>query len=106
MNTLSEVIDALRKKNVDTEFVWAANTLNANDKSYAAQSLQIVKTYRFEGASDPDDSAILYIIKTSDGLIGYSIDAYGANLNYDENYENFIRQIPILGHNDQMEFIL
>ena len=33
--------------------------------------------YRFEGESDPDDNAILYIIETNDGTKGTLVDAYG-----------------------------
>lgn len=106
MNTLYDVMNTLKQKNIDIEFAWQQNALYANDKAYNPASLQIVKTYRFEGESDPDDQAILYIIKTMDGLIGYNIDAYGVNSNYDQAYDNFIRQIPILGHDEQIEFEL
>ena len=37
----------------------------------------IDKFYRFEGASNPDDNAILYAISSKDGLKGTMIDAYG-----------------------------
>ena len=33
--------------------------------------------FRFEGESDPDDNAILYVIETNDGTKGTLIDAYG-----------------------------
>ncbi|MDE1192618.1 MAG: hypothetical protein PW786_10840 [Arachidicoccus sp.] len=106
MNTLTEVLNNLKQKKADTEFEWKENLLQAQGKKYPVDSLQIIKTYRFEGESDPDDSAILYIIKTNDGLVGYTLDAYGAESNYDEAYDNFIRQIPIAGHDEQLEFEL
>lgn len=106
MNTLYDVLNTLKQRNINTEFSWQRNALYVNDKAYDPSSLQIVKTYRFEGESDPDDAAILYIIKADDGLIGYSIDAYGVNSNYDEAYDNFIRQIPIAGHDEQIAFEL
>ncbi|ANI88990.1 hypothetical protein A9P82_06590 [Arachidicoccus ginsenosidimutans] len=106
MNTLSEVLENLKNRSCDVEFLWNENSLVAGGKNYEPQSLQIIKTYRFEGDSNPDDSAILYVLKTNDGVIGYSLDSYGANLNYDEAYNNFIRQIPISGHNEQLKFEL
>ena len=37
----------------------------------------IDKFYRFEGASNPDDSAIIYAISSRDGQRGTLLDAYG-----------------------------
>jgi hypothetical protein len=33
---------------------------------------------RFEGASDPADNTILYVIETNDGIKGTLVDAYGS----------------------------
>ncbi len=34
--------------------------------------------YRFEGANNPDDSAVLFAIQSSAGVKGILVDAYGA----------------------------
>src|SRR4030095_11970649 len=47
------------------------------DKVYAPEEVAIVNFFRFEGASDPDDTSILYAIETNDGLKGTLVDAYG-----------------------------
>lgn len=52
-------------------------TFNA-PASYGAEDVKIVNFYRFEGASDPADNAILYVIETSDGTKGTLVDSYGA----------------------------
>jgi len=46
-------------------------------QNYAPEQIQVVNFYRFEGESDPDDNAILYIIETEDGTKGTLVDAYG-----------------------------
>lgn len=48
------------------------------DKVYNPEEVNIVNFFRFEGASDPDDTSILYAIETNDGLKGTLVDAYGA----------------------------
>jgi hypothetical protein len=45
--------------------------------NYQPDEIQVVNFYRFEGESDPDDNAILYIIETNDGTKGTLVDAYG-----------------------------
>lgn len=47
-----------------------------NIQLYPAEFV-IDKFYRFEGASNPDDSAIVYAISSKDGLKGTLVDAYG-----------------------------
>ena len=75
MTTLSGVLEKLRLKKQDNEFQIAEDQFLApSGKLYNAEELSIIKTYRFEGDSDPGDSSILYLIEANDGLIGYSID--------------------------------
>ena len=45
--------------------------------NYKPDQIQIVNFFRFEGESDPDDNAILYVIETNDGTKGTLVDAYG-----------------------------
>jgi hypothetical protein len=44
---------------------------------YEPGQIHIINYFRFEGESDPDDNAILYVIETDDGKKGTLIDAYG-----------------------------
>jgi hypothetical protein len=46
-------------------------------RNYKPDQIQVVNFFRFEGESDPDDNAILYVIETNDGTKGTLIDAYG-----------------------------
>ncbi len=46
-------------------------------KSFYPNEVKVVNFFRFEGLSDPDDSAILYILEMKDGTKGTLVDAYG-----------------------------
>jgi hypothetical protein len=99
MTTLSRVLEKLRIKKQDNEFRLSDGSKFAapSGKLYDAAELKIIKTYRFEGDSDPSDSSIIYLIEANDGLIGYSLDAFGVYSNHDdeEGYDDFIRAIPV-----------
>ena len=109
MATSSEVLEKLRQKKIDHEFRWTPEGFTADKgKVYQPEELEILKTFRFEGASDPSDTEILYIIRANDGLTGYSQDAYGVYSSHEkeEGYDNFIRQIPEAGRDNQLLFEL
>jgi hypothetical protein len=73
MTTLSQVIEKLRLKRQDNEFILKPQGFTiGNGKFYQPHDLKIIKTYRFEGESDPSDSSILYVMEANDGSIGYS----------------------------------
>ena len=50
--------------------------------------------FRFEGESDPDDNAILYVIETTDGLKGTLIDAYGVY--NDQRVTQFMKDVNMI----------
>lgn len=106
MTSLSQVIEKLRTKRHDNEFLLSPNGFSVGSgKYYQPNELKIIRTYRFEGESDPADSSILYVIQATDGLIGYSIDAYGAFSNHDDvNYDDFILKIPVEEQEERIIF--
>ena len=107
MSTLSSILEKLRMKKMDNEFRWTPDGFTAGKgKTYQPEELTIIKTYRFEGESDPSDMEILYIIEAKDGLIGYSVDAYGMYSNHEDEggYDNFIRKIPVSNRDEQLIF--
>ena len=109
MSTVSEVLEKLRSHGMDLEFRWTPDGFTpGKGKYYQPDQLEIVKAFRFEGASDPSDMEILYILRTRNGLIGYSLDAYGVYSSHDNEagYDNFIRLIPEEGHEYQLLFEL
>lgn len=109
MNTISQVLETLRQKKMDLEFRWTPGGFTTgNGKYYQPEDLQIIKVFRFEGESDPSDMAIIYILRTGDGVTGYSLDAYGAYSSHEQEsgYDNFIRRIPETDHDQQLLFEL
>jgi hypothetical protein len=106
MTTLSSVLEKLRVRKQDNEFKITPEGFEApNAKVYAPTDLKIIRTYRFEGESDPSDSTILMLIEANDGLIGYSMDAYGAYSNHDDDgYDDFILKIPVEEREEQLIF--
>ena len=104
MNTLSEIMNKLTRKGYDKEFRWTPEGFVVDDKAYQPDNLTILKTYRFEGESDPADSAVLYVIEANDGLIGYSLDAYGAPSNQHELHDDFLRKINVEDRDEQIIF--
>jgi hypothetical protein len=106
MTTVSGVLEKLRIKKQDNEFIKTPDGFKApNGKTYVASDLKIIRTYRFEGESDPSDSSILLLIEANDGLVGYTIDAYGAYSNHDDDgYDEFILKIPVEEREEQLIF--
>jgi hypothetical protein len=105
MTTLSGVLEKLRQKKQDNEFLMTeAGFTSPAGKQYKPEELTIIKTYRFEGDSDPADNTILYLIEANDGLIGYSIDVYGADSNHGDDYDEFIRKINVSERDEQEIF--
>ena len=105
MTTLSAVLEKLRQKKIDNEFTMAPEGFTAGkNKYYQPEDLKIIRTYRFEGESNPGDNSVIYIIEANDSLVGYSIDAYGAYSNHDAGYDDFLRKIRVEEKNESNIF--
>ena len=105
MTTSSSVLEKLRLKRQDNEFLMTPEGFTAGKgKVYKPEDLKIIKTFRFEGDSNPDDSSIIYVIEANDGLIGYSMDSYGVYSNHEAEYDEFIRKISVEDRDVQQLF--
>ncbi len=93
MKTLSECLNQAVKDGYKEDFKMKGNGLvtEKEETVYHPENIAISNFFRFEGYSDPQDSAILYLIHTEDGKKGTLIDAYGAYA--DAKLSNFIRQV-------------
>ncbi len=105
LTTLSTVMEKLRQRKQDNEFTITEKGFGTAAKVYKPEELLIIKTYRFEGASDPSDNSILYVIEANDGCVGYALDAYGVYSNHEgAAYDDFIRKIPVNERDEQQIF--
>jgi hypothetical protein len=75
VSCLSKVVDDGYKEDFKAtrEGLESASTR----KLYGPNEVKVVTSFRFEGFSDPDDSAVLYVIETADGVKGTLIDGCG-----------------------------
>jgi hypothetical protein len=68
-----------------------------NKATFQPQQIKVVNFFRFEGMSDPDDNAVLYVIETTDGTKGTLIDAYG--IYNDPRIARFMKQVTDMNKN-------
>ncbi|KFE98377.1 hypothetical protein IX39_13105 [Chryseobacterium formosense] len=99
MTTLSQVMETLRKRGIHKEFRMNESCemkYEDSEKNYKPEELTILKTYRFEGDSNPADNVVLYVVQADDRNFGIIIDSYGAESNYPgPEFDSFLRNIPI-----------
>ncbi|ANE53026.1 hypothetical protein [Flavisolibacter tropicus] len=107
MNTLSNVIHKLQKKGLGNDFKWNHKGFTLDGKKYyQPHELSIIKIYRFEEFTNPDDLCVLYLIETNDHMYGYILDTYGVYMNHTGDFNNALRLIPERQHDDQLLFEL
>ena len=78
--SLAEAITSLQREGFTADFnLCDAGVENKHKKEvHSGDDLNVIKYYRFEGMSDPDDNTVLYVIETNSGEKGLLMDAYGA----------------------------
>ena len=92
MNTLADCINKLVADGYTGNYkVDEQGLLSESGKHYKPNQVHIKNFFRFEGASDPGDSSIIYAIELNDGTKGTFTDAYGS---YDDALiGKFIKQV-------------
>jgi hypothetical protein len=82
--TMTEAVEGLRRRGFTTDFAVQKDTgeIGSGDQTFKNEELVIVEHHRFEGASDPDDSSVIYALEAPNGLKGVLVDAYGAYANW------------------------
>ena len=77
--TLSEAIADLKKRGYSGDFNLHPEWIECPPMNLKLKPTEfhVDEVHRFEGATDPDDSAVLYAISSSE-IKGILVDAYGA----------------------------
>lgn len=93
MKTLASCLNKLVLDGYAEDFKASERGLLAlqHERLYEPHQVNVVNFYRFEGASDPADNSILYVIETNDGLKGTLVDAYGPYA--DIQVQNFMEEV-------------
>ncbi len=78
LTPLTVKLQELEKEGYTEQFVFANGVLkDSNGQTYQAGDLKILKEFRFEGESNPDDMSILYALESDKGNKGTVVTAYG-----------------------------
>lgn len=96
MKSLATCVNRMSTEGYTEDFKITDGGLESlnNQKRYKPEQIQIVNFFRFEGMSDPDDNAVLYVIETTDGTKGTLIDAYG--IYNDARISRFLKDVEFI----------
>jgi len=79
-NSLIDALSDLKERGYYADFATDTVCLYCGDLDIRLnpEEFKVDEVYRFEGAYNPDDSAIVYAISSSTGVKGTLVDSYGA----------------------------
>ncbi len=90
--TLSEAVNAYTQDGFSDSFRTADNCIKSSysKKDYQTQDLQIIKSFRFDGMTNPADESEVFAIEANDGTKGTLVMTHSSAHNHDVE---FIRDI-------------
>lgn len=93
MKTLTEVMAKMVREGYTENMSIKEGKLYvpSSEKLMEPEEVQITNFYRFEGASNPEDMDILYVIETNTGEKGLLADGYGTYST--EGVTQFIKRV-------------
>lgn len=94
-DTLSEAVNGLKQRgfNIDFNLSFDCITCHETPVNLLPSEFEIVEVHRFEGATNPSDSSILYAIESKHGQKGTLVNAYGVYA--DEISAEMIKKLSI-----------
>jgi hypothetical protein len=93
LETVVSVLNKLEKEGYETQFKATDEGLLSlsTDIVYQPDQIKVENFFRFEGESNPDDTAIVYAVVTHNGEKGTITDSF--NSYGDENVAEFMKQV-------------
>jgi len=78
-DTITQTIDDLKRRGYTEDFSLNPDCITDPSKKIELhpENFTVEEYYRFEGASNPDDSSVIFAIKSNTGIKGILVDAYG-----------------------------
>jgi len=92
-DTVSTVINKLRKQGFTIDFNLKGNSLSHPGGILKVSDFTIVDVYRYEGNSDPADEAVVYAIESYNGIKGILVSGYG--ISADDASEEILKKLNI-----------
>lgn len=78
--TVSEAVAALKQQGYLLDLELSGHRLLASGQDFDAGDFEITDLYRYEGASDPADEAVVYALVSGSGLKGVLVTGYGSTV--------------------------
>ncbi|HNP23159.1 MAG TPA: hypothetical protein PKM63_02520 [Panacibacter sp.] len=92
---IDSMVEKFQKKGYREFKMTRAGFTSGMGKYYEPRDLQITKVYHFEDMVNPNESSFIYVMKDSNGIQGYSVDAAPEyEKNEEELYHWFITKVP------------
>jgi|SRR5688572_19880172 len=76
-DTVTEAVTGLRERGYTVDFNLEENCIACKSGKFDANNFEIAEVYRFEGNSDPSDEAVVYGIRSANGIKGVLVNGYG-----------------------------
>lgn len=100
MKSLTNCLNKMMQEGYTENFKITEQGLESLNQhnNYQPDQIQVINFFRFEGESDPDDNAIMYVIETNDGTRGTLVDAYGVYT--DPKISQFMKNVETIRKKD------
>ena len=92
-DTLAEASTQLKERGFNANLKVNDNTKleDSDGNQFNSSQVKLIEFHRFEGMSNPADSAIIYAVETETGEKGTVIDSFGADAS--EVTADFMKQV-------------